>query len=85
MPNLEICGRRIGTFDSWDQDDTFVFVYYDVRPLEQYKGPIAPNGSITFDFEEGYAQSWSIDGVLLAQVDLIDAICGCPRVRPEAR
>lgn len=71
-----VLGRKIGHASGWDQADTFVMILYDFVPLPGIK---LPQGDINFDFENGFAESYDENGIVVEAVDLVGALGGIPR------
>ncbi len=70
-----IAGRCIGTATGWDESDTYAMMIYNLVGGPGYTGP---TGDVVASFEKGYITSYTDDGDIKEQVDMLEAIKDCP-------
>lgn len=78
MSNREdaiVLGRKIGTYDGWDQVDDDQFVMYNFRSAF----PAISDGDLTIDYSRGEFQIISDDGEVTWSADMISILQDSPR------
>lgn len=72
-----VLGRKIGTFEGWDDIDTFIHLYYAVKPLPELNVGTGPS-DWTIDYETGTVQQ-SVEGEPDAEFDLVPVLARAPK------
>ena len=76
-----VLGRVVGTASGWDQADTFVMQLYDFKPSVGVNLPASD--CITFDFDNGLAQTYDDNGNVTHSSDIIESLFSAIRRVPS--
>jgi hypothetical protein len=70
-------GRVVGTGTGWDQADTFVMQIYDFEPAA--KANLPKTDCLTINFEDGTAETYTEEGLVMFTADLVTVLAGLKR------